>query len=75
MATLDVVIGALGIFAALAAATLWWWASVIEVPDNIDTFIAELQRISRINAWGARPATIAALCAAYASARDRGWIA
>jgi hypothetical protein len=24
-----------------------------KVPDNIDTFISVLQRISRLNAWGA----------------------
>jgi hypothetical protein len=40
-------------------------ASLIEVPDNIDTIVGELQRIGRLNAWAAVAALVAALCAAY----------
>jgi flagellar biosynthesis/type III secretory pathway M-ring protein FliF/YscJ len=41
--------------------------------SNIDTFIGELQRASRWNAYGALAASIAALCAAYTFARQQHW--
>lgn len=53
-----------GAIASLVSAGLWLWASLIPVPDNIDTFIAELRRISEVNACAAMAAAIAALCAA-----------
>jgi hypothetical protein len=52
--------------ASLLAAGLWLWGSLIDVPNNIDTIVGELQRIGRVNAWAARAAVLAALCAAYA---------
>jgi hypothetical protein len=62
----DQAVATVGVIASLTAAVLWLWASLIKVPDNIDTFIGELQRIGRLNAWGATAACVAALCAAYA---------
>jgi hypothetical protein len=59
----------LGVLTTLAAGIFWLVASLIEVPDNQDTFIAALQRIGRINAYGAWCACVAALCAAYTFAR------
>jgi hypothetical protein len=70
MIYLDGGVALAGIMSSLAAAGLWLYASRIEVPDNIDTFIGELQRISRWNALAAVAAAIAALCAAYAFARQ-----
>jgi hypothetical protein len=58
-----------GALAALAAAALWFWASLIEVPNNQDTFIGALQRISRLNAFAATAAGVAAICAALALIR------
>ena len=58
------IISGLGVVAALFAAGFWFWASILEVPDNIDTFISALQRISRINAYGGLSATVAAICGA-----------
>lgn len=52
----------LGAFAALLAAIFWLWASLIQVPDNIDTFISVLQRIGRMNAYGALAASVGAIC-------------
>jgi hypothetical protein len=46
------IVGSMGVIAAAFAAFFWFWASVIEVPDNIDTFIAALHQVSRVNAWG-----------------------
>ncbi len=63
--TLDLLIGTLGVLAAIAAAGLWLYASLITVPDNIDTIVDELQRIGRWNAYGAWAAVVGALCAAY----------
>ncbi len=53
-----------GIGAALAAvaAGFWLWASLVAVPDNIDRFIGVLQKIGRLNAYGAAAASGAALC-------------
>jgi hypothetical protein len=59
----------LGAVAAIAAAGLWFWASLIEVPDNQDAFIKQLQRISRLNAFAAAAAGVAAICAALALLR------
>jgi hypothetical protein len=58
-------IGGIAVLASVLAAGLWFWASMLEVPDNIDTFIAALQRIGHINAWAAFAAGIAATCAAF----------
>jgi hypothetical protein len=59
------IVRSLGCLASLTAAFLWWYASVLEVPDNIDTFIGELQRISRWNSYAAMAAGVAAFCGVY----------
>ena len=61
-------VAGVGALSSLGAAGFWFWASVITVPDNMDTFITALQRISRINAIAAACAAMAALCAAYSFA-------
>jgi hypothetical protein len=43
----------IGVVAALVTAGLWLRASVIDVPDNIDTIAGELRRMGRWNAWAA----------------------
>lgn len=53
---------AMGVDAVGVAAGLWLWASMIAVPDNIDTIVSELQRIGRLNASAAGAACIAAVC-------------
>lgn len=47
----------------ITAAVFWLWASLVSVPDNLDTFIAELQWISRLNSFGAAGASVASLAA------------
>ena len=37
--------------ATALAAIFWFWAPVLELPNNIDTFTAALQQISRVNSW------------------------
>jgi hypothetical protein len=66
---LDTIVGLLGVMTTLAAGAFWLWVSLIPVPDNLDTFIGDLQRISQINAYGAGCACVAALCGAYTFAR------
>ncbi|GMV63985.1 MAG: hypothetical protein AMXMBFR74_31520 [Parvibaculum sp.] len=61
---IEQVITALGVLFSLLAAGFWFCASVLDVPDNIDTFIDALRKISRMNAFGALSAALAALCAA-----------
>lgn len=72
MTTLDFIIGCIGVVTSLAAAVFWLWASLIKVPDSIDTFIGELQRIGKKNAYGAALACAAAICAVYAFSRSIG---
>ena len=65
MIYVDVAVCSIGVISSVVAAVLWFYASHIKVPDKKDTFIGELQRVSR---WYARAAVafgIAALCAAY----------
>jgi hypothetical protein len=62
--TLLTIVGGVGVIASIFAATFWFWASVLKVPDNIDTFIPALQEISQVNAWGAGAASVAGICAA-----------
>jgi hypothetical protein len=66
MSSVDKFVTIIGLAASLAAAALWLWGSLIDVPDNIDTIVGELQRIGRVNAWAAMAALAAAVCAAYA---------
>ena len=70
MQTVDLIVGMLGVLALIATAGLWLYASLIPVPDNIDTIVGELQRVSRWNSYGAWAAVVAALCAAYTFARS-----
>jgi hypothetical protein len=65
MSPVDKFVTVIGLLATLAAAILWLWGSLMDVPDNIDTIVGELQRIGRANAWAATAALVAALCAAY----------
>ena len=67
---IDTVVSGLGVVASVLAASLWLWASLVPVPDNIDTFIGALQRASRLNAFGAGAAAVAAICAALLFARQ-----
>lgn len=62
---MDRAIALLGVIFSLLAAGLWLWASLIKVPDNIDTIVGKLQRMGRVNAGAAGAAVIAATCAAY----------
>jgi len=57
-------VNVVGIAATVAAALLWLRASSVDVPDNMDTFIGELKRAARWNAWAAFAACIAAACVA-----------
>ena len=68
--TINAVVAGLGAVAGLLAAALWLWASLVPVPDNIDTFIGALQRASRLNAYGGGAAAMAALCASFLFARQ-----
>jgi hypothetical protein len=66
MSMVDKVVSIVGILASLAAAAIFLRASFIEVPNNIDTFVDELQRAGRWNSAGCFAAFLAALCAACA---------
>jgi hypothetical protein len=74
MARIDFIVGIIGVASTAGAAAFWLWSSLIEVPDNIDTFIGELQRIGQVNSWAAMCACVAALCGTYAFVRSLGWL-
>jgi len=61
----NLIVGGAGAFFTFLAAAFWLRASLVTVPDNIDTFISVLQRIGRLNAYGAACASVAALCFLY----------
>jgi hypothetical protein len=69
MTKVDYIVGIVGGSSSLAAALLWLYASFLEVPDNIDTIVGELRRISRWNAYAAMAAGIAGFCGVYAFAK------
>jgi len=66
--------GSIGAFAALVAAGFWLWASLIKVPDNLDTFISVLQKIGRLNAYAAFAAAVSALFGALSFCINMGLI-
>ena len=66
------IVAGVGTAAALVAAIFWFWSAMKTVPDNIDTVIGELQRISRLSAYGAIAAGIAAICGAIVFWFGRG---
>jgi hypothetical protein len=43
---------------------LWFWASLLKVPNNQDRFIDVLPKIGRLNAYAAFAASVAAACVA-----------
>ncbi|MFY9958397.1 hypothetical protein [Bradyrhizobium sp.] len=45
MTLLDKIVSSVGLLSSLVAAVFWLWASLVKVPDNIDTFVHKLQRI------------------------------
>jgi hypothetical protein len=65
---IDFIVGIVGVVASFGAAAFWLWASLIKVPDNMDTFIQALQHAGRINSWTC--ACIAAICGTYAFSRN-----
>jgi len=72
MSPADKWVAAVGFLSSIGAAIFWLWASVIPVPNNQDTFISVLQRISGINAIAAMCAALASICAAYVFFKS-GW--
>ena len=64
------VVSGTGTLASLFAAVFWLWASLVPVPDNMDTFIDALQQIAQLNAYGAGSAVVAALSATVLFARQ-----
>ena len=68
--TINTIVSGLGALAGIVAAGFWFGASLVPVPDNVDTFIGVLQRASRLNAYAASAAFVAALCVTYLFARQ-----
>ncbi len=68
--SINTAVSGLGVMASVVAAFFWLWASLVTVPDNIDTFIAALQRASYLNSFAAGAASVAALCATVLFARQ-----
>ena len=58
------IIGGVGLAASALAGALWFWASLLKVPNNQDRFIDVLPKIGRLNACAAFAASVAAACVA-----------
>ena len=67
---LDLIFAGAGAVAGTLAAYQWFRASAVEVPDNIDTIVAELRRAARHNAYGSGWAVVAAICAVILFLRE-----
>jgi len=67
---IDIFVGVVGAVSTLAAAGFWLYASLLEVPDNVDIIVRELQRINRWNSYAAMAAFVAALAATYGFVRQ-----
>jgi hypothetical protein len=74
MAQPDYIIGIVGVLSSLAAACLWLYASRMRVDLNTDSLENDLRQMSRWNAYAAMAAFVAALCAAYAFAKQIHWL-
>lgn len=62
---INTIVSGIGAIAGMLAAYWWLRASLVTVPNNIDTFIGALQDASRMNAYGATAAVVGALCAVF----------
>jgi hypothetical protein len=58
------IVGGVGLVASALAVALWFWASLLKVPNNQDRFIDVLPKIGRLNAYAAFAASVAAACVA-----------
>lgn len=74
MATIDFVVGILGVLSSLAAAALWLKSALVKMIVSPDTIEAELREINWWNARAAMAAFVAALCAAYVFGRQVHWL-
>ena len=61
----------IGTIAALIAAACWLYSARIEVPNNIDTIVGELQRISEWSGWAAVASGLAAIFLGVGAFLDR----
>jgi hypothetical protein len=67
---MNVILPVSAAIASLVAAVYWLLASLVPVPDNIDTLVSELQRAARLNSYGALAASIAATLGAILAIRQ-----
>ncbi len=58
------IVGGVGLAASALAVALWFWASLLKVPNNQDRFIDVLPKIGCLNAYAAFAASVAAACVA-----------
>jgi hypothetical protein len=48
----DKIVGVMSVVASISAAGFWLWASLVNVPDNIDTFVGKLTMDRAIECGG-----------------------
>ena len=60
---IELACGLIGVAASFAAAGFWLWASLARVRNSIDHIHEDLLRQSRLNAYGAFAACVAAMSA------------
>ena len=62
---IEKITAALGALASLTAASFWISSSMINIPNNLDTFIEALQLASRLSGYAALAAAAAAFCGLF----------
>lgn len=68
---------ALAALSSLVAASFWIWSSRVEIPNNMDTFIAALQLANRLSGYAALAAAVAAFCGLFLCVRrwnESAWV-
>ena len=58
------------VIASITAATFWFWSSSVEIPNQMDGFIAGLHKASQLSAYAAIAAGVAALFEAFRFIRE-----
>ena len=61
----NILVAGLAAVASLVAAVFWFLASRVEVRHDIDVIVADMQRVSELNADAAGSAAVAALCSIF----------
>lgn len=61
----NILVAGLAALASLVAAVFWFMASLVEVRPDLEVIVADMHRVSELNAYAATAAAVAALCSIF----------